>query len=147
MFSTPKFINSDKIQSMKTLIICAFILQNIIFPGNQAVIEIQKPDPFIHSVYFWLIDDISQSDRQLFYQTIQSLKKVKSVKKLFVLTPAGTPRDIVDNSYDFALIIHFKDRAAHDAYQVDSLHVRAADVMRPLVDHLIIYDAHKRIDN
>ena len=130
---------------MKTLIICAFILQNIIFPAQQAEIDLQKPDPFVHSVYFWLNEDISQNDRQLFYRTLLSLKKVKSVKKLYVLTPAGTPRDIVDNSYDFALIIHFKNRAAQDDYQVDPLHVEAANVMLPFVDRLIVYDAHEGI--
>lgn len=128
---------------MKTLIICAFILQNIIFPAQQAEIELQKPDPFIHSVYFWLNDDISQADRQLFFQTLKSLKKVKTVKKLYVLTPANTPRDIVDNSYDFTLIIHFKNRAAQDAYQVDPIHVRAADLMRPFIDRIIVYDAQQ----
>ena len=130
---------------MKTLIISAFIVQNINIPAQQAEIELQKPDPFVHSVYFWLNEDISQNDRQLFYRTLLSLKKVKSVKKLYVLTPAGTPRDIVDNSYDFALIIHFKNRAAQDAYQVNPLHVEAAKVMLPFVDRLIVYDAHEGI--
>lgn len=126
---------------MKTLIICAFFLQNFIFTTNSPQNEVQIGDPFIHSVYFWLKDSTSETDKQVFYDTLESLKKIKGIRKLYIMTPANTPRDVVDNSYDFALIIHFKNLSAQDAYQVDRIHTEAVKMMGPMIDRFIVYDA------
>lgn len=126
---------------MKTLIIYAFFLQNIIFSPNATQNEGQIGDPFIHSVYFWLKDGTSEEEKKVFFDTLDSLKKIKGIKKLYVMTPANTPRDVVDNSYDFALIIHFKNRAAQNTYQDNHIHTEAIKIMGPMIDHFIVYDA------
>lgn len=77
---------------------------------------------FIHNVFFWLKETVSEPERTNFVKALNELEKIKTVRTLYVGTPAGTPRTVVDNSYDFALIIHFYNTDDHDAYQVDPLH-------------------------
>lgn len=81
----------------------------------------QQPG-FVHNVFFWLKETVSETERTTFVQELQRLAKIKTIQSLYVGTPAGTPRTVVDNSYDFALIIHFGNSEDHDAYQVDPLH-------------------------
>ena len=126
---------------MKTLILCVFLLQNLAFDQNMSMTDPVKDDPFIHSVYFWLKDGVSGGDRMEFKASLESLKKIRGIRKIYILEPAGTQRDVVDNSYDFALIIHFKHKAAQDAYQVDPLHVNAVKKMQPMISKFIVYDA------
>jgi hypothetical protein len=126
---------------MKTLILCAFFLQNLLFSGPQALPAPAEAGPFIHSVYFWLHDDVPENERLQFRETLESLERIRGIRKIYVLEPAGVQREVVDNSYDFALIIHFRDMAAQDAYQVDPLHVRAVQKMQPLIKKIVVYDA------
>lgn len=126
---------------MKTLILLLFLSQNITIPSVTVPISNIKGDPFVHAVYFWLKDDISTTDRESFREILESLKKIKSVKKCYVLEPAGTNRNVVDNSYDFALIMHFKNAEAQENYQVDPKHTAAVEQMSDLIDRFVVYDA------
>ncbi len=82
----------------------------------------EQKSGFIHNVFFWLKETASEPERTNFVKALKELAKIKTVRSLYVGTPAGTPRTVVDNSYDFALIIHFGNSQDHDAYQVDPLH-------------------------
>ena len=69
---------------------------------------------FVHSVYFWLKDDVTAEQHNEFIELLRGLEQIKSVEALEVGQPAGTPRNVVDNSYDVALLVYFEDRAGHD---------------------------------
>ena len=49
---------------------------------------------------------------------------VPSVPRLEVGTPAGTPREVVDNSYAVALLVEFVDQAGHNLYDVHPEHLK-----------------------
>lgn len=77
----------------------------------------------IHTVFFWLKDDITPAEIVTFEAGARRLLTIKSVVGGYVGKPAGTePRPIIDRSYDYALIVHCNDLAGHDAYQVDPIH-------------------------
>lgn len=80
-------------------------------------------NPFIHSVYFWFKEGLSQEQLYSFYRDTEKLRQVEVVKALYTGEPANTTRPIVERSYDFAVVVHFKDLAAHDAYQQDPIHL------------------------
>ena len=67
---------------------------------------------FIHTVFFWLRDDLSSADRE-----------------------------IIDRSYSYALVVMFDDEAGHDAYQVAPVHDRFRDSCARLWRQVRIYDA------
>ncbi len=77
-----------------------------------------------HNVYFWLKPELTPAQRAEFRRGVESLAGIKSVDKIDVGVPAATgDRPVVERSYDVALIVQCRDLAAHDAYQVDPLHL------------------------
>ncbi len=79
---------------------------------------------FIHIVYFWLNQDLTQESLRSFEKGLKSLGTISTVKSFSWGTPADTPRDVVDNSYDYAIIVLLEDVVGHDAYQEDPIHLR-----------------------
>ncbi len=96
----------------------------------------------VHSVYFWLKGGLSSADRDAFRQGLESLMAVKSAQKVYVGSPAPTPkRPIIESSYDFALIVVMADMAAHDAYQIDPVHKAFIARFSPMWERLLVFDA------
>jgi Stress responsive A/B Barrel Domain len=96
---------------------------------------------FVHSVYFWLRDDLSASDRAKFVDGIRSLTTIPDVKLGFIGTPAGTNRGIIDTTYSYALVLTFADAAAQDAYQVHPVHDAFRENCGGSWKKIVIYDA------
>lgn len=95
-----------------------------------------------HTVYFWLTDDVSEDDKTSFETGMKSLASAPSVKRIFVGRPAGTtPRDVVDNSFDYSLVLWFDDVAGHDAYQESAVHLKFVE------DHSAKFETVKVYDN
>ena len=77
----------------------------------------------IHTVFFWLKEGMSDAQRADFRRGVQSLFQIEMAERFYVGEASTTDaRDVVDHSYDYALIVHFKDIAAHDAYQDHPIH-------------------------
>jgi hypothetical protein len=95
---------------------------------------------FVHTVFFWMQDSLSEENRQVFLEGLERLKTIETVQHGMVGTPAGTPRDVVDNSYDYALILHFADVAGQDAYQVDPIHQDFVAASQGFWERVQVYD-------
>lgn len=96
---------------------------------------------FIHTVFFWLRDDLAAHETAQFVDGARSLTTIESVRQGYLGTPASTDREIIDRSYSYALTAIFSDQAAHDAYQVDPVHDRFRDECAHLWRQVRIYDA------
>ena len=94
----------------------------------------------IHSVFLWLKEDLSPEEIQTFEKDLQGLQNISGVQSFYVGPPAGTPRPVVDNSYDYALIIHFADKAGQATYQVDSIHQYFVDTHKANFKTVKVYD-------
>jgi hypothetical protein len=79
---------------------------------------------FMHVVYFWLREDLTDENLSQFVSHLHSLTDIETVVNGHVGTPAGTDRPVIDSSYSYALILEFADRADQDAYQVDPAHLQ-----------------------
>lgn len=95
---------------------------------------------FIHSVYFWLKDGLSDADRAAFRGGLESLSAIASVEALYVGTPVPSERPVVDGSYSFGLTVVLADSAAHDHYQADPIHRRFVDAFKGHWNRIQIYD-------
>ncbi|WP_448518331.1 Dabb family protein [Rhodoflexus sp.] len=82
----------------------------------------QGKGSFVHIVYIWLKPEQTEEEIRQFEQAMRGLKKIKSIRKMHIGTPANTPRSVVDNSYTYALILYFDDVKGHDLYQEDPIH-------------------------
>lgn len=96
---------------------------------------------FVHTVFFWMNEDVTNEQKTNFAKNgLGELVKVSSIYKSYFGPPAKTPREVVDNSYDFALICHFKNKEDQDAYQIDPIHLKFIEDYKNLWKSVIVYD-------
>lgn len=78
----------------------------------------------MHVVHFWLDEGLTDAEREDFLAGVRSLSEVPTVRQAWIGPPADTPsRGVVDNSFDYALVMWFDDVAGHDAYQEHPIHL------------------------
>ncbi len=96
----------------------------------------------IHTVLFWLKENLSEDDRSAFFNGVAKLGDINAVEHSFIGTPANTPkRPVVDDSYDCALTVVLRDMKRHDDYQSDSIHLAFIQECAHLWEKVQIYDA------
>ncbi len=95
---------------------------------------------FIHSVYFWLKDDLTAQQVDAFHEGIASLTTIGTVKDAHTGVPAPTDRPIIDQSYSQALILVFENQADHDSYQDHAVHEAFRQTCGDFWHKIVIYD-------
>ncbi|MEM9261116.1 MAG: Dabb family protein [Bacteroidota bacterium] len=82
----------------------------------------------IHTVYFWLIPGLNEAERADFVRGAEALATAPTVLQFFGGGPAATtPREVTDHSFDYCIHLFFADVAAHEAYQIDPVHLKFVD--------------------
>ncbi|NGM65598.1 Dabb family protein [Sphingobacterium sp. SGR-19] len=82
----------------------------------------------LHSVYFWLKEDISEEEEQDFLNFFEELRKVPGVQTLQYGKPAPTnPRPVVDNSFQYNLLVTFQNMEDINTYETHPKHTAAAE--------------------
>ena len=96
----------------------------------------------IHHVFFWLKNPSSQENLKKLLAGLETLRKIETVRKLYIGVPASTEkRDVVDNSYHASELIFFDDLAGQKVYQVHPIHKKFVDDCSNLWEKVIVYDA------
>ena len=96
---------------------------------------------FLHIVYFWLNNPGSRQDTEALLAGIEAnLKDIETVQWLKCGTPAGTDRDVVDNSYGVGLAVGFANAADHDIYQDHQMHLKFIAECSHLWSKVQVYD-------
>lgn len=95
---------------------------------------------FVHCVYFWLRDDLSENDRATFVEGVTSLTTIETVRHGYVGTPASTDRPIIDRTYSYGLVCAFATQEDHDAYQDHPVHDDFRDTCATFWSDVRIYD-------
>ena len=107
---------------------------------NESLVE--ESMMHIHTVFFWLKDEVSDGERQQFAQALNALTEISSVRDCKIGTPIASDRAVVDDSFSFSLNLRFDDTEGHDAYQVDPLHDLFVEEGKALWAKVVVYDAH-----
>ena len=96
----------------------------------------------VHTVLFWAKPGLTPAELAELRRGIESLGTIKSTEKVYVGTPAGVPdRPVIDKSFTFGLTVICKDVAAHNAYQVDPIHLAFIERCKQYWVRVQIYDA------
>jgi len=99
---------------------------------------------FVHTVYFWLKNPDDQADRASFETSITKfINGSEYVQTKFLGTPAGTPREVVDNSYTYCLVATFNSKEEQDKYQEETVHKVFVKESEHLWNKVQVYDAIK----
>lgn len=96
---------------------------------------------FVHAVYFWLKKNNPDLLKEFKEEGLPALAEVTSIKHVYWGPPAGTPREVVDNSYDLAWVVTFENAEEEKKYQVDPLHVKFVEKYSPLFQKVQVYDS------
>ncbi|MFT6827054.1 MAG: hypothetical protein ACJAZV_000334 [Roseivirga sp.] len=70
----------------------------------------------------------------------EKLRDIDVVLALYTGKPANTTRATVERSYDYAVVAHFKDLAAHDAYQSHPIHQQLLSDFSGLWEKIMVTD-------
>lgn len=96
---------------------------------------------FVHMVFFWLKQGTPEDQIQYLIEDCKTrLGSIASVKDLKVGRPAGTARDVVDNSYDVSLVVLFENREGHDYYQMARQHIEFIERNEEIWERVQVYD-------
>lgn len=99
-----------------------------------------------HVVLIWLNDPGNTADKDSMAAAARSFpKEIPGILSVSVGDAVPSPRDVVDDSFDLAFVMRFKDKAALDAYEKHPVHVKAVkEVLAPKVSKLKVYDVSVR---
>jgi hypothetical protein len=98
----------------------------------------------IHAVFFWLKPGLDAAQRSRFRAEVRKLAAVRTIEKIYVGGPAPVPeRGVTDRSFDVALTVVFKDAAAHDAYQIDPIHLAFVEGNKDLWTRVQVFDSQE----
>ncbi|MEI2270592.1 Dabb family protein [Sphingobacterium sp. ML3W] len=99
------------------------------------------PNTIVHVVNFWLKDDVSEKDKKNFVGFFEELRKIDVIKTLSYGVPAPTnARDVVDNSFDYTLIVTFKDLKDITIYETHPIHLKAIEKYKHFWTKVMVKD-------
>lgn len=125
----------------KYLMLFTFLFSLLLYSCNSNLPEKDSESyAFVHTVFFWLNDSVTNSDKENFEAGMEELGKVPVIVKYDYGKPAGIERDVVDSSYDYAWIVYFKNAADHDVYQDHPFHLTFIENYRHLWKQVKVYD-------
>lgn len=96
---------------------------------------------FVHHVFFWLKEDISNEEIQTFETSVKTLLSIDVVKFGDVGKPASTDRPVIDRSYSYSLLLAFENKEGHDVYQPHEVHKKFVETCSSFWTRVVIYDS------
>lgn len=107
-----------------------------------AVSQDKLPGRFVHMVFFWMKDPADEKTIRSFMKGTQAFfEKVDVIKTYHIGNPAGTPREVVDNSYQVCLVVTFDSKEDQDIYQAHQAHLDYIESYKHLWDRVQVYDS------
>ena len=99
---------------------------------------------FAHVVYFWLKNPENTEDRKAFEASLKKfLATSEYAKTKFIGVPAETPRDVVDNSWTYSIILTFPSKESQNNYQNEPVHLKFIEESSNLWERVQVYDSVK----
>lgn len=104
----------------------------------------KKKGVFAHQVFIWLKEPKNTEAQKTFEQnTLLFFDACKDlIRDFHVGKPANTPREVVDNSYSYSLVVFFDSREDHDAYQEHPAHKKFIADTSNLWNKVLVYDSN-----
>jgi hypothetical protein len=96
---------------------------------------------FFHAVYFYPREDAQPGDAEALAAGCRTLSAIPGLTFFQVGHAAGTPREVVDNTYAVALLTAFADVAGHDVYQDHPVHLAFIAAHKHLWSRVQVYDS------
>jgi hypothetical protein len=101
-----------------------------------------RSDEIEHAVFVWLKRPGNEVDRAALVEGTKQLRKSTGLITSFRHgTPVPSARPVVDDTFDLALLMRFRNRDALTAFETHPAHLRAKkELLQPLARKVLIYD-------
>jgi hypothetical protein len=94
-----------------------------------------------HTVFFWLKDSLDAAGRAEFESSLRTLLGIPEAARATIGRPAATPkREVIDDSYDYALELDFVSVEAQNAYQAHPVHAKFVDSQKVKWSRVQVFD-------
>lgn len=128
------------IKFLKLVIILTVLTGTNKLQGQDQPVHFDKN--FTHVVYFYLNNPDNPEDRAAFENSLKKfLDNSLYAETKFIGIPAETPRDVVDNSYTYSLILSFPSKEIQDKYQEEPAHLVFIEESSHLWKKVQVYDS------
>jgi len=95
-----------------------------------------------HYVLFWLNDGLSEEEIADFAGFFEDLKAIPGIKSLHYGRAAQTnPRDVVDNSFTYNLLVYFDSMKEINVYETHPIHLRAIEKYSKYWNKVVVHDS------
>ena len=109
--------------------------------GGCSSIEPAHDHALHHVVLCWLKEPGNARHRQQIVEVSKSFRDIPGVLEVRAGQVGSSDREIVDDSFDVAILIIVLDRKRLTEYLQHPVHHKAKrDILVPLVDKLVVYD-------
>lgn len=96
---------------------------------------------FSHVVIFWTKTEVPNAADELLAGIEKLLRPIPGALHFHAGKMVGSPRPVVEQSYQIALNLTFTDKKAQDDYQVHPLHVEFVNtVFKKTCQKVVVYD-------
>ncbi len=128
------------IKFLKLMIILTVLTGTNVLQGQDQPVDFDKN--FTHVVYFYLNNPDNPEDRSAFENSLKKfLDTSLYAKTKFIGIPAETPRNVVDNSYSYSLILTFASKEIQGKYQNEPAHLVFIEESSHLWEKVQVYDS------
>lgn len=104
--------------------------------------SMNKQEVITHYVLFWLKEGLSEKEINDFTGFFEELRKVPNIKSLHYGRPAkSTPRDVVDNSFTYNLLVHFNTLEDLEVYGTHPIHLNAIERYSQYWEKVVVHDS------
>lgn len=126
------------------IFLTAFTEINVTYePSNLKNTEMESSSKpaLIHTVYFWTKEGTTEAQLKAFEKGLVKLGTCPQIASFNWGPPAPTEaRGVVDNSYTFAINVHFNSVADEKAYQTEPIHLAFIEAHKDIWSKVIVYD-------
>ena len=125
---------------MKNLVILVSLALCLAIFSFTTLKEDHEEQALIHTVFFWLDSELSQAEIAEFEEGLVKLGTISTIDQYYWGKPAATEnRGVIDNSYSYAINVHFNSIQAHDTYQTHAKHLEFLK-QAPKWTKVVVYD-------
>ena len=97
---------------------------------------------YTHYVLFWLKAGLSEKEINDFTGFFEELRKVPTIKSFHYGRAAHTtPRDVVDNSFTYNLLVYFDSLNDQEIYGTHPIHLKAIEKYSKYWEEVVVHDS------
>jgi len=126
---------------MKQLVLLSQIILLSFFSFSSTTVSAQENKKITHVVMVWLKQPGNAADRTAFIKASKQLSNLPGIINRHVGVVETSDRSIVDDTFDVAVTVTMKNKAALRAYLNHPRHKSILkEKIKPLINRVVVYD-------